>query len=301
MSDSLALAAVIARHAPTDGSHQTAVPRLFLTRASQPTEPRYALHQPAFCMIAGGRKRIVAGDRVHDYGPGRHMIVSVDMPVSGAIVEASPEAPYLGLRLDLDRDVLAAMLLDIGPDQSLPEAGPARCFCLAETKSDLVDAVVRLVRLLDTPEHIRILAPMLEREILYRLYHCGQAGTLRQIAQGESRLQQVNRAIGWIKRNFDQPFSIDMVAAEARMSASSLHLHFKEVTSMSPLQYQKRLRLQEARRLILSQSVDAAVAGHRVGYDSPSQFSREYRRLFGAPPIRDIERLKATPQRFMEA
>jgi transcriptional regulator GlxA family with amidase domain len=159
----------------------------------------------------------------------------------------------------------------------------------------VIDAAVRLLRLLETPADIPVLAPLAEREILYRLLVGDQTSRLRQIAFAESKLQQVNRAIGWIKQNFRAPFSIEALAAEARMSASALHEHFKTVTSMSPLQYQKQLRLQEARRLILLQSLDAAMAGHTVGYDSPSQFSREYKRLFGAPPARDIARLRASP------
>jgi AraC-like DNA-binding protein len=158
---------------------------------------------------------------------------------------------------------------------------------------ELLDAAIRLLRLLDTPRDIPVLAPLAEREILYRLLRGDQAARMSQIACAASKLQQVNRAIGWIKRNFREPFSVDVLAAEACMSSSALHQHFRTVTGMSPLQYQKQLRLQEARRLMLCQAVDAAVAGHRVGYESPSQFNREYRRLFGAPPVRDIERLRA--------
>jgi AraC-like DNA-binding protein len=158
---------------------------------------------------------------------------------------------------------------------------------------DLLDAAIRLVRLTTRPEDIAVLAPMIKREILYRLLKSDQATRLQQIALAESRLQQVNRAIGWIKRNYREAFAIETVAAEARMSPSALHLHFKAVTAMSPLQYQKQMRLQEARRLMLSEALDAASAGFRVGYDSASQFSREYARLFGAPPLRDVARLKA--------
>jgi transcriptional regulator GlxA family with amidase domain len=159
---------------------------------------------------------------------------------------------------------------------------------------DLLDAAVRLVRLLGSPRDAPILAPLAEREILYRLLRSDQTSRMSQIAFAESKLQQVNRAIGWIKRNFREPFSVETLADEARMSASALHQHFKTVTGMSPLQYQKNFRLQEARRMMLTQAADAAMAGHAVGYESPSQFSREYRRLFGAPPLRDIERLRAS-------
>ena len=160
----------------------------------------------------------------------------------------------------------------------------------------LFDAVCRMVRLMDTPEDAPVLAPLIEREILYRLLTGPEGPRLAQIARRDGRLRQVNRAIGWIKRNFDQPFSMEAVADEARMSTSALHQHFKAVTSLSPLQYQKQIRLQEARRLILVQRLDAATAGHTVGYDSPSQFSREYARLFGAPPLRDVARLREQPE-----
>jgi transcriptional regulator GlxA family with amidase domain len=166
---------------------------------------------------------------------------------------------------------------------------------------DLLDAAIRLLRLLRTPRDIPILAPLAEREIIYRLLRGEQTSRMGQIAFAESKLQQVNRAIAWIKTNFRNAFSVEDLADEARMSSSALHQHFKTVTGMTPLQYQKQLRLQEARRLMLTQATDAAMAGHTVGYDSPSQFSREYRRLFGAPPLRDIEKLRSTTGEFSTA
>lgn len=166
---------------------------------------------------------------------------------------------------------------------------------LSETTAELLDAVIRFVSLLDAPQDIAFLAPLAEREILYRLLKGEQASRLRQIAHAESKLAQINRAIDVIKQHFRKPLKIDELAAKARMSVSSFHQHFKTVTAMSPLQYQKQLRLQEARRLILGQSLDIATAGYNVGYYSPSQFSREYARLFGAPPLRDITRLKTMP------
>jgi AraC-like DNA-binding protein len=172
---------------------------------------------------------------------------------------------------------------------------------LNDATPDLIETAIRLMRLLDSPRDIAMLSPLIERELLYRLLIGPQGGQLRQIAHGESRLRQVNAAIGWIRRNFDRPLRIEDMAEQARMSASSFHQHFKDVTAMSPLQYQKQLRLQEARRLILGQALDAATAAHTVGYESPSQFSREYARLFGAPPLRDIARLKASPDYLLQA
>ena len=287
------LAGLIGQYAEADGIHATAIPRLSLIRSSLPTEPIHVLHEPAVCFVAQGRKQVMAGQSIYVYDSAKYLVVSVDVPVIGQILEASAEAPYLCLRLDLDPAAVGALMLEAKlPAAEGEQSGQA--LSLSFVTSELLGTVIRLVRLLAAPRDIPILAPLAEREILYRLLMGDQTSKLRQIALGENKLQQVNRAIGWIKRNFREPFSIDALASEARMSASTLHEHFKAVTSMSPLQYQKQLRLQEARRLILSQSLDAATAGHSVGYESPSQFSREYKRTFGAPPARDIARLRAS-------
>lgn len=286
------LASLISRLAPTDGVHATAIPRLALIRAGQPTEPMHNVHEPALCIVVQGRKRVILGDRLYHYDRSHYLVVSVDLPVIGQVIEATPEQPYLCVKLDLDRVSLGAIMLEAGVDEAAAtEAGPG--LTLNPAAPELLDAVLRLVRLLETPRDIAMLAPLAEREILYRLMTGGDAARLRQIATAESRLQQVNRAIGWIRRNYDKAFSVEVLAQEAAMSPSALHQHFKAVTAMSPLQYQKQLRLQEARRLILGTALDAASAGFRVGYESPSQFSREYRRLFGAPPLRDAARLRS--------
>ncbi|SMH30798.1 AraC family transcriptional regulator [Azospirillum agricola] len=296
------LAALIERYAGEDGVHATALPRVVLIRSSRPTEPLHTLHEPALCIVAQGRKQVMLGERVLFYDAAQYLVVSVDLPVVGQVVEASPERPYLCLRLDLDPATLGALMMEAGLDgraagdrhaDGREAAAPG--LSLSPVTPELLDAAARLLRLLDNPRDAAVLAPLAEREILYRLLIGAQAGRLRQIAQADSRLQQVNRAIAWIKRNYAAPFSIDAVTAEARMSRSALHQHFKAVTAMSPLQYQKQLRLQEARRQILGRTADAATAGFNVGYDSPSQFSREYRRLFGEPPMRDAARLHASP------
>jgi AraC-like DNA-binding protein len=292
------LAALIAQYATADGMHDTGIPRLSLLRASRTSEPIHAVYEPALCIVAQGRKQVMMGDSLFAYDRAQFLIVSVDVPVVGQIVEATPETPYLCLKLDLDPVVLGSLLIDSGTaGPAVPN--PGRGLEVSTVTPELLDAAVRLLRLLGTPHDIPILAPLLEREILYRLLRSDQLQRLRQIAMAEGRLQQVNRAIGWIKRNYREPFRIEAVAAEAGMSASALHQHFKSVTAMSPLQYQKQLRLQEARRLILVQAMDAATAGHNVGYDSPSQFSREYSRLFGAPPLRDVARLRTSPDAGM--
>lgn len=285
------LAALIGRFATEDGVHATAIPRLNLIRISQPTEPVHALHEPALCIIAQGRKQVMLGSEVYRYDAAQYLVVSIDLPVVGQVIEATPEAPYLCVRLDLDPAAIGALMLEAAPVMR-QEARPGPGLMLSPVTPALLDAAARLTALLASPADIPVLAPLAEREILYRLMTGGQADRLRQIAMAESKLQQVNRAIGWIKRNYRKAFSIEIVAAEARMSPSALHQHFKAVTAMSPLQYQKQLRLQEARRLILANAYDAASAGFEVGYDSPSQFSREYSRLFGAPPLRDAARLR---------
>jgi AraC-like DNA-binding protein len=288
------LASLIDQFAEGDGVHPTPVPRLHLIRSSHPTEPIHAVHQPAVCFVAQGRKQVMVGSSVFTYDQAKYLVVSVDVPIVGQILEASAAEPYLCIRLDLDPAAIGALMLEAKVPGASGEQ-PGQALSLSSITPVLLDTVIRLVRLLEKPRDIPILAPLVEREILYRLLMDDQTSKLRQIALGESKLQQVNRAIAWIKVNFREPFSIEAVAAEARMSPSTLHEHFKVVTSMSPLQYQKQLRLQEARRLILSQSLDAATAGHSVGYESPSQFSREYKRTFGSPPVQDIARLRASP------
>ncbi|MBP2548800.1 AraC-like DNA-binding protein [Neorhizobium galegae] len=301
------LTRLIAQHTDQDGMVATAIPRLSLVRMSKETEPSQSVQQPSLCIIAQGTKQVLLADEVFEYGPSRHLIASADLPITGQVTNATPQQPYLSLRLDLDMTALSAMMMEVMPQAAKsPATAPytkscGKALCLSRSDPQLLDAAVRLVRLLDTPEDIPFLAPLAERELLYRLMRGDQGEKLKRMLMPESRLSQVNRAIAWIRQNFDKPFSIDRVAEEARMSASSLHEHFREVTAMSPLQYQKQLRLQEGRRLILSEALDAASAAHRVGYDSPSQFSREYRRLFGAPPIQDVSRLKSEPARYAPA
>jgi AraC-like DNA-binding protein len=286
------LAETIERLAGTDGAHATPIPRVFLHRSSHTGEPIHGVYEPAVCIMAQGSKQADTGQALLRYTVGQYLIISVGVPVVSQLTEATPERPYLCLRIDLEPAAIGAIMLD-GDMQRAAREQPGPALAVSDADDGLLDACLRLLRLVDTPRDIPILSPLAEREILYRLLRGDQASRMAQIAFGESKLQQVNRAIGWIKRNFREPFSMAALADEARMSASSLHHHFKAVTAMSPLQYQKRLRLQEARRLILSASIDAAAAGHSVGYDSPSQFSREYRRLFGAPPLRDAERVRS--------
>jgi len=288
------LAGLVGRHIQTDGFQATAIPRLTLIRALQPTEPMPTVYDPAVCVVAQGRKQVILGEQVYFYDAEQYLVVTIDLPVVGQVVKATSAEPYLCLKLDLDAGQLSALMMELGQEKERAQQNGRLGLGLSVNPLDplLLDAIVRLVRLLDTPDDIPILAPMIEREILYRLLSGPYGARLRQVAMADSRMLSVNRAISWLKQNFAEPFSIETVAREARMSPSTLHHSFKSVTAMSPLQYQKQIRLQEARRLMLAQALDAATASHHVGYESPSQFSREYSRLFGAPPSRDIARLK---------
>lgn len=281
------LADRIARLTETDGVHATKVPHVCLIRSSYPTQQIHTVHEPALCLVVQGRKRVMLSDQIFDYDQSKFLTVSFDLPVTGQVVSATPDCPYLCLRLDIETTALSGLIADIGFDEDqTSETGPG--LMLGEATADILDAADRLVRLIETPRDIPILAPMLERELLYRVLRGPHAGHLRGLVLGRGRSRQVARAISWIKENYRTPFDMAELASAASLSASALHQHFKSVTLMSPLQYQKRLRLQEARRLMLFQGEDAASAGFAVGYESPSQFSREYRRQFGAPPLRDV-------------
>ena len=283
------LCTLIAQHCHQSRT-PTAIPRVGLVRSDTPTLPVGVLYQPMLCIVAQGAKRTLLGATIVGYSAGQYLVVSVDLPITGSVTQASADAPYLALSLELDPAVLADMLLTLpGAAQDAPLPGLA----VSPVTPDLLDAAVRLLRLLNRPTDIPMLAPLAEREILYRLLTGAQAPMLRQIALAHSRLAHISRAIGWIRNHFAEPLRIAAVAQRANMSASTFHRHFKAVTAMSPLQYQKQIRLQEARRLLLAGQADAASIGFAVGYESPSQFSREYARMFGQPPVRDAVRLRA--------
>ncbi|PZU11585.1 AraC family transcriptional regulator [Sphingomonas sp.] len=284
------LASAITRHAPHTGMAGTNVPRLTLIRANGPSEPVPAVYEASLCLIAQGAKSVSLGDRKVVYDAARYLLVSVDLPLVGHVLEASADAPYLCCKIDLDQSALADLIVAEGG------AGPRHdlsALAVYPGDPDLIDAACRLVRLLDRPESIATLAPLIEREILYRLLTGPHGPMLRHLASVDSHIGQVGRAIATIRNGFHTQLRIDDIASAAGMSPSSLHAHFKAITRMTPLDYQKQLRLQEARRLMLVAGASAGSAGFAVGYDSPSQFSREYRRLFGAPPRQDIERLQA--------
>jgi AraC-like DNA-binding protein len=285
------LAGLIARHVPSDGVHEMPIPGLALVRAAGPTAPLLVLQEPSLCVIAQGAKVVMLNGETYRYDAATHLVVSVGLPLTGQVVEACAERPYLAIRLDLDLGTLNELMLDLpAPD----ETESVRGLYLAPVTSDLTDTMVRLLRLLDRPQDAAVLGPLIRREAHYRLLTGPEGAAVRRVARADGKLAQIARAIAWIKANFDRPFRIETVAREAGMSPSALHQHFKVVTAMSPLQYQKQLRLQEARRLMVGEARDAQAAGFEVGYESPSQFTREYARLFGAPPARDAARLRAS-------
>jgi len=284
------LRTLIDRHCP-EGRHDPAVPRLHLVRASTATMPMRTVYEPLMCVVAQGGKRVTLGDRRIEYAAGDYVVVSLHLPVSTEINMASAQAPYLAASLSLDRGLLTEVLLSL-PD-SPPTPAEATGLQVSTADAALLDPVTRLVALLDRPRDIPVLAPLIEREILYRLATGDQGAMLRQIALADSRLSQVGRAISWIRGHFTEPLRVEALARLAGMSPATFHRHFKAATAMSPLQFQKQIRLQEARRLLVVQAGDAAGVGFAVGYESASQFSREYSRLFGAPPARDAAHLRA--------
>lgn len=285
------LAAQILRHTPSDGLHPCALPRVTLIRSSGPTMPMPVIYQPSICVVAQGRKQVVLGDLMHVYDRATFVLASVDLPVIGSVIEATNQAPYLSLQYDLDIAMLGELVLDHDPARDMPP--PRAGLALHEMTAELADACRRLAALLDAPEDIPVLAPLIEREILYRLINSPAAPMMRYIAMRDGSLARISRVIAWIKAHYAEPLLIEELADLAGMSPSSLHTHFKAVTRMSPLQYRAQLRLQEARRLMVAEGAEAAQAGFRVGYNSPSQFSREYARLYGAAPAADAAQVRA--------
>ncbi|AMO93887.1 bacterial regulatory helix-turn-helix s, AraC family protein [Collimonas fungivorans] len=281
---------LIARHAG-HGLTDTAFPGLKLMASDFTTQPVHHVSEPAFAVMAQGAKRAVLGDKLFEYGAGQYLVVSVDLPIASHVSRASAAEPFLGLGLILRPTAVATLLVETAASESA--SGELSGMGVSDAGTELLDAVVRLLRLLEHPRDLPVLGPMIEREILWRLLTGEQGAMLRQIGLADSRLSQIGRAIRWIRSHYAETFPIEELARLAAMSVSSFHRHFRAVTAMSPLQYQKQIRLQEARSRLLAQSEDAAAVGFSVGYESPSQFSREYSRLFGAPPGRDAARLRA--------
>ncbi len=284
------IAAILYRHCQDDGTIETAIPGLLLFRGSRTDVPTCAIMASVFALMVQGAKQITVGDETYDYDARHCLISSVDLPMFSRITRASVSEPYLGLGLLLDPLKIGELAAAI-PQNRLPGTVD-RGIAVGMLSAEIQGAALRLARLLDAPADIPVLAPIFERELLYRLLTSALGSRLRQAAASGSHSHQIVRAIDWLKSNLDQPISIDRLASLSNMSKSSLHHHFKALTAMTPLQYQKQMRLHEARRLMLATDTDAASAAHHVGYESPSQFNREYRRMFGTPPGRDIAQLR---------
>ncbi|MES2739367.1 MAG: AraC family transcriptional regulator [Pseudomonadota bacterium] len=279
----------IARHCG-GGRQTTAIAGLSLFRSETPGAPVNALYRPTLCVVAQGRKQVLLGERIVEYNASKYLIVTVDVPVRGCILEASAARPLLSLTLDLDVGRLAGLLLTMPAARPAPR--PVGAMTVSAMHEALADPLLRLLKLLDHPADAAVLAPLIEQEIYYRLLQGEQGALLRHVATAGSHLARIGLATSWIRAHYAEPVGIDALAALAHMSVTSFHRHFKAVTTMSPLQYRTHIRLQEARRLMLTDSKDAGAIGHEVGYDSPSQFNREYRRRFGRPPAADAAQLR---------
>jgi len=269
----------------------TAIPYLSFIRICQPTDLSRGMLEPSMCMVVQGRKKVLIGKTVNHYGSGSYVLSAIDLPVSGQIVEADEDAPYYGVRIDLDPKEIAAFIIELNipaPPKRSTRVGAY----VEESDAELQETFLRLIRLLKKPQDIPAMSRILKQEIMYRLISAQNGDVLYHTVLSHYQERGVNDAIQWIKQNYAEPMSIEKLAKQVRMSVSTLHHRFKATTVMSPLQYQKQTRLLEARRMLMAGGIEAATVAYKVGYESPSQFSREYRRLFGASPLQDVEYLR---------
>lgn len=268
-------------------------PGIVLGRFSRPTEEQvYAMFKPSFCIIAQGSKEVHLGEQVFRYDPGHYLISTVVLPVVSQVVEASEEKPYLGFQLNLDPTVVASVMMESGLETKKAGAS-VTAMNVSPIEDELLEAALKLVKLLDTPEEMKFLAPLIVREIIYRLLRGEQGARLSHLLVSEGDTRRITRAVNHLREHMEEPLKIENLARDLGMSVSGFHYHFKSVTAMSPVQFQKQMRLQEARRLMLGEDLDVASASFRVGYEDPSYFSRQYKKFFGTPPQRDIARLRS--------
>jgi AraC-like DNA-binding protein len=285
------LRGLLERHARPDLA--TAIDGVRICRADHAALPESSMSGTVLAVIAQGGKRLALGNRVYDYGVGQYLIASVDLPVTGHATGTAPGRPELGFGMTLEPAVIAELLLQAGPGDLPRSSGPPRPgIAVSDAPQELLDAIVRLLSLLDRPRDRKTLAPLVKREILWRLITGEQGDVVRKLGLADSSLAHIRRAVQWIRENYASPFRVEEVAQLSGMSVSAFHRNFQAVTAMSPIQFQKHIRLQAARLLLANRPNDVTGVGSRVGYDSPSQFSREYRRLFGAPPSRDAARMR---------
>ncbi len=285
------LAQSIEKHIHSKNELFTGIPGLKLSRWENTTEPTSYTHKSSLCMIAQGSKRVLLGEETYYYNKNSFLISSVDLPVVANIVEASPDKPYLGIIMELDLQEISQLIIDSGLSFSHSRQASSG-MAVSDVSLSLVNSFQRLLDLLDEPENIKVIAPLIKREIFFRLLQTNQGERLQQMVTAGSHSHQISKAIDWLKHNFSEPLSVTELASNSGMSKSAFHNHFRSLTSMTPLQYQKRLRLNEARRLMLNENLDALASAFKVGYESASQFSREYSRMFGLPPARDIKNLR---------
>ncbi len=269
----------------------TGIPRVEMVKAEACSNQVY---KPMLHLVLQGTKELSVGEEVLSLAPATYFIVPVDIPAIGQVDSEKPGSPYLAMSLTLDPAVLAAVL--VGDEDNRSKGSPSS-FSVSTATPELIDACLRMMRLIDRPDEVAMLAPMIEREILFRVLQGPQGDMLRQIAREESRLSQIRRAIDWIRARYTEPFRVEPLAAMTGMSVAAFYRHFKAVTAMTPIQYQKRLRLLKARRLLIFEPRDAAAIAFSVGYESASQFSREYARMYGLPPVRDVARFKTPASR----
>ncbi len=288
------LAALTFKYSEGDGIHATAVPGLSCIRLCAPNMKLPAVYQPSICVILQGAKQVLLEEEIYRYAPPDFLAVSVDLPLVGQVTEASADRPYLCLQIEIDPRQIGELIAQMD-DAARLRGETTRGLFVGKLDGATQEAVLRLTRLLETPRDIRLLAPMMLRELHYRLLSSEYGPAIAQMAIPSTNTHRIGQAIRRIKANLASPVRVEELAAVASMSPSSFHQHFKAVTAMSPLQYQKRLRLMEARHILLAENIDAASTAYRVGYESVSQFSREYARMFGAPPMRDIEGIRRAP------
>ena len=285
------LAAIIDKHTANEGTTDSPIPGLQLFKSTVPNLPTPTVFNPSLCLLVQGQKQVLLHNDIYPYTVSEFLVVSVDLPVTGKVTVATPDTPYLALKIDIDVSTLSELLLSM--DNSLIQSKSfSRGINVAKADHVVADSILRMLRMLDTPKDIPVLSSNMMREILYRVLQSEYGHLLASITFKGSHIERISNAIRAIKKDFNKPLTVNSLAEIAGMSVSGFHAHFKTVTSMSPLQFQKQLRLIEARHLMLSENMDAAAAAYQVGYESASQFSREYVRMFGTPPKRDINNLK---------
>ncbi len=290
------LRSILIRHTPTTGTHVTHIPSLSIVRAEETSEPLVSVYKPSICVVAQGAKTVMIAEQSYRYDPYSFLITSVDLPIIGRISEATPAIPYLGLKLSFDTDVILDVVQLMNhsiTDKNAATEETATGITVNHMSPSIMDTLVRLLQLLDQPQDIPVLAPLMIRELVYRILQSEHGHVLYPFAVTDSYSSRIARTIQFIKQHYNEPLEMEQLARDVQLSSSAFHKHFKRITTMSPLQYQKTIRLQEAQRLMLTEAIPVRDAAFMVGYESPSQFSREYARLYGKPPTQNIQDMRS--------